>query len=205
MRATNPPVTFHLHVLPYILHPSLPLPPLPPADKHAWYLSEVHSDSAAAMDGYVAGMRRLGAGEGIAFEFTGSIANTLPAHRAIYWAQARAESGGGAEERERVASALVDALYAAYFEHGRSPSAEDTLREALLGVGVPEGDVEGFLRDEDEGLAEVKGLVREQAGNGVDAVPYVVFEGRRRDFTLQGAKEVAEYVKVLESVIKEAK
>ena len=47
-------------------------------------------------------------------------------------------------------------------------------------------------------------LIREQAGNGIDAVPYVVIEGKRRDFTFQGAKEVSEYVKALEQVIKES-
>ena len=41
-------------------------------------------------------------------------------------------------------------------------------------------------------------LIREQAGNGIDAVPYVVLEGKRRDFTLEGAKEVDDYVKELE-------
>jgi predicted DsbA family dithiol-disulfide isomerase len=46
--------------------------------------------------------------------------------------------------------------------------------------------------------------IREQAGNGVDSVPYIVFEGKRRDFTLIGAKEVGEYVKTLEQVVKEA-
>ena len=44
---------------------------------------------------------------------------------------------------------------------------------------------------------------REQAGNGVGSVLYVVFEGKRRDFTLVGAKEVGEYVKTLEQVSKE--
>ena len=51
---------------------------------------------------------------------------------------------------------------------------------------------------------EVKSLIREQAGNGVDAVPYLVVEGKRRDLTLQGAKEVGEYVKALEQTIKES-
>ena len=46
-------------------------------------------------------------------------------------------------------------------------------------------------------------LIREQAGNGIDSVPYVVIEGKRRDFTLEGAKEVEEYVKALENVAKE--
>ena len=35
-------------------------------------------------------------------------------------------------------------------------------------------------------------------------VPYVVVEGKRRDFTLVGAKEVGEYLKTLEVVAKEA-
>jgi predicted DsbA family dithiol-disulfide isomerase len=48
-------------------------------------------------------------------------------------------------------------------------------------------------------------LIREQAGNGIDAVPYVVLEGKRRDFTLEGAKEVEDYVKEFEKVAKESK
>lgn len=47
-------------------------------------------------------------------------------------------------------------------------------------------------------------LVREQASNGVDSVPYIVFEGRRRDFTLEGAREVGEYRKAMEGVAREA-
>ena len=48
-------------------------------------------------------------------------------------------------------------------------------------------------------------LVREQAGNGVDSVPYIMFEGKRRDLTLVGAKEVEEYVKALETISRESK
>ena len=48
-------------------------------------------------------------------------------------------------------------------------------------------------------------LIREQAGNGVDSVPYVVLEGKRRDLTLVGAKEVEEYVKEFEKLAKESK
>jgi predicted DsbA family dithiol-disulfide isomerase len=55
-----------------------------------------------------------------------------------------------------------------------------------------------------EGLQDVKSKIREQAGNGIDSVPIVVVEGRRRDLTLQGAKEVGEYVKALEQIVKES-
>jgi predicted DsbA family dithiol-disulfide isomerase len=52
---------------------------------------------------------------------------------------------------------------------------------------------------------DVKALIREQASNGVDSVPTIIFEGKRRDFTLIGAKDVEEYEKVLHQVAKESK
>ena len=36
-------------------------------------------------------------------------------------------------------------------------------------------------------------------------VPYIVLEGKKRDFTLQGAKEVDEYLKEFDKVVKESK
>jgi len=75
---------------------------------------------------------------------------------------------------------------------------------ATRAAGIPDEEAEAVVDDREEGLQEVKMLIREQKGNGVDAVPYIVLEGRRRDFTLEGAKEVAEYVKTLEMVIKES-
>lgn len=95
------------------------------------------------------------------------------------------------------------ALYAQYFEQEKHPSSEATLLKAAVDAGVPEKEAKAFIEDEYEGLQEVKMSIREQAGNGVDAVPHIVVEGRRRDFTLTGAKEVAEYVRTLEQVEKE--
>ena len=77
--------------------------------------------------------------------------------------------------------------------------------KAAKDAGIDEAEAEAFIGDEYEGLQEVKGLVREQAGNGIDAVPYVVVEGRRRDFTIEGAKEVEEYLRVFEKVVGESK
>ena len=37
------------------------------------------------------------------------------------------------------------------------------------------------------------------------AVPYIVLEGMRRDFTLQGTKEVDEYLKEFDKVVNESK
>lgn len=53
-------------------------------------------------------------------------------------------------------------------------------------------------------MQSVKQLIRKQALNGIDSVPYIIFEGKRRDFTLEGAKEVEDYLKVLGQVAKES-
>ena len=99
---------------------------------------------------------------------------------------------------------MIAALYASYFEKEQSPSSRSTLLAACSAAGISEQEATAVVDDESEGLSEVKMLIREQAGNGVDAVPYIVLEGKRRDLTLQGCKEVAEYTKALQQIIKES-
>jgi len=96
------------------------------------------------------------------------------------------------------------ALYEQYFTLNHHPSSRETLLTATRAAGIPDKEAEAVVGDREEGLQEVKMLIREQQGNGVDAVPYIVLEGRRRDFTLEGAKEVADYVKTLEMIVKES-
>lgn len=97
------------------------------------------------------------------------------------------------------------ALYSQYFENERHPSSEETLLQATKSADIPESEAKQFIEDKNDGLQDVKMLVREQAGNGIDSVPYIIFEGKRRDLTLVGAKEVEEYVKALETIAKESK
>ena len=97
------------------------------------------------------------------------------------------------------------ALYLQYFEHERHPTAPETLLQAAKDAGIPEDEAKAFIEDPSEALMDTKMTIREQAGNGVDSVPYVVFEGKRRDLTLIGTKEVNEYVKTLETIAKETK
>ena len=99
---------------------------------------------------------------------------------------------------------MTTALYAQYFTLAAHPSSASTLLTAATEAGVSEDEAKAFIEDESEGLMDVKMLIREQASNGVDSVPYIVFEGKRRDFTLEGAREVGEYLKTMESVAKES-
>lgn len=97
-----------------------------------------------------------------------------------------------------------EALYSQYFEHEQHPSADQTLLKAMTEAGISESDAKAVIEDRSKGLQDVKMLIREQAGNGVDSVPCIVFEGKRRDLTLVGAKEVAEYEKALDMIMKES-
>jgi len=53
-------------------------------------------------------------------------------------------------------------------------------------------------------MMDTKLAIREQKGN-TDAVPYIMIEGKRRDFTLEGAKNIEEYYKNLVQVAKESR
>lgn len=145
---------------------------------------------------YTTLMRAYGVGEGIDYKFGGTVANTLQAHRVIQHFQ---ETKG-----PETADNIINSLYEQYFEEERHPSSPETLLRATSEAGIDEKDAKALIDDEDEGLMDVKMLIREQAGNGIDTVPYIVFEGKRRDLTFEGCKEVAEYEKALRQIIKES-
>lgn len=99
---------------------------------------------------------------------------------------------------------FVLALYQLYFTQRAHPSSQETLLKASLEAGVPEEEARKVVLDESVGLEEAERIVAEERGNGVDSVPVVVVEGRKRDFTLTGAKSVEEYKRCLETVAKES-
>lgn len=77
--------------------------------------------------------------------------------------------------------------------------------KATSAAGISEAEAKPFIEDKAEGMTDVKNLVRQQAGNGVDSVPTIMFEGKRRDIELVGAKSVEEYEKTLRQILKESK
>jgi predicted DsbA family dithiol-disulfide isomerase len=189
------PVAFHLKFMPYQLYPDASKDG---EGKYEWYKREKYRDSEELMNKYMIIMSAYGRAcePPIEFRFGGTMANTLDAHRVIQHFQE--------EKGEVVARKIVDSLYSQYFENERHPSADDTLLTACKDAGLDEAASRAFIDDSQEGLQDVKMLVREQARNGIDAVPHVVFEGKRRDLTLTGAKEIAEYLKTMEQIAKES-
>jgi len=186
-------VHFTVKYQPYQLYPDFPLEG---QDKHAWYMNTKYNGSGEMMATFEKVMGAYGADEGIKFNFNGPIANTLPAHRIIQYFQ---ENKG-----PKVADKLIKALYKLYFEDQQHPSSNETLLAACKDAGIPDNEATKVVEDESEGLVDTKAALQEQRSNGIDSVPYVMIEGRRRDITLVGAKEVADYVKALQTVIKES-
>lgn len=140
-------------------------------------------------------MTNLGKIEGIDLDFHGMIGNTLHAHRILQYLL----SNKSPDAAERA----LESLYQQYFAQRAHPSSPSTLTTACIAAGMTEEEAKALVEDHHEGLIEAKAAIREQAGNGVDSVPYVVFEGRKRDFTCIGAKEIVEYEKMLTQVAKE--
>jgi len=187
------PVTFVVKYMPYQLYPDASQEG---EDKYAWYRKSRYGDSEEKMKMYTTLMSAYGGAEGINYKFGGTVANTLQAHRLIQHYQ---EIKG-----PETANTIINSLYKQYFEEENHPSSQETLVRAATEAGIPQHEAKAFVEDESEGLMEVKALIRQQAGNGIDSVPYIVIEGKRRDLTLVGAREVDEYVRNLERIIKES-
>lgn len=141
-------------------------------------------------------MAALGEAEGISFAFGGVTGNTLPAHRVLQ--VVRREVG------EEAAWRVLAGLYRRYFEEEADPASGETLEGACIEAGLEGEWVKGVVGDEERGLEEVKRVLGRKRADGVDSVPHVVFEGMRRDITVVGAREVDEYVKTLQTIIKES-
>jgi predicted DsbA family dithiol-disulfide isomerase len=155
-----------------------------------------YGDSEDKMKMYTTLMSAYGASAGIDYKFGGTVANTLQAHRVIQYFQE--------EKGPEVANKLVDTLYKMYFEEEKHPSTHETLLAACKEAGIDDKEAKKVVEDEYEGFQETKMKIREQASNGVDSVPFIVFEGKRRDITIQGANEVDDYVKALGQIVKES-
>jgi predicted DsbA family dithiol-disulfide isomerase len=68
---------------------------------------------------------------------------------------------------------------------------------------VDEKEAKSLVEDKEKGERDTKEKIR-SIGMDIDSVPTVIIEGRRRDLTLTGLKEVAEYVKAFGTITKES-
>ncbi|KAF5659407.1 hypothetical protein FHETE_9413 [Fusarium heterosporum] len=185
-------ITFTLQFSPYQPNPNR-LETIP--DRAAYALKEKHNDNREAQKLFEEHMLSLAQPLNIPIAFAGPTGNSFPAHRVIQQVQ---ESHG-----VEVANKLVDAVFRLYFAEGKHPGSDDMLVEACLEAGLNETEAKSLVEDKKKGERETKEMIR-SVGMDIDAVPTVIIEGRRRDLTITGLKEISEYVKAMETITKES-
>ncbi|WP_137392044.1 DsbA family oxidoreductase [Rhodoligotrophos defluvii] len=131
-------------------------------------LAEMHVQLAAA-----------GAEVGIAFAFERITRspNTLTAHRLIHWA------AGDALAQD----ALVERLFALYFEEGSDLGDRQVLADAADDVGLDRADAERLIAGDDE-LVAVRGEINAARQAGITGVPCFIIDGR---YAVMGAQQPA--------------
>lgn len=195
-----PEITDHVVFNPVVIRPYQLYPDFPSegVDEYAWHRDNKYDGSEERMQMYINLMSSYGAEVGINFSFRGTISNTLEAHRVIQKVQE--------QKGPEVAGRVVDALYRAYFEEEKHPASVETLVAACEEAGIGSKEAESLVNDSrEDGLKETKMMIMEQKMDGVDSVPTIRLEGRRRDLTLVSAKSVDEYVKALVTIAKESR
>jgi predicted DsbA family dithiol-disulfide isomerase len=118
--------------------------------------------------------RRMGAKAGITFNFEAitRAPNSTDSHRLIALTPADGKE------------AMIDALYAAYFEYGRDIGDLDVLVEIAAAQGMDADTVRAWLLG-DEARAEVLAEAHMAQQNGISGVPFFIFGNR---FALSGAQ-----------------
>ncbi|KAI0134331.1 thioredoxin-like protein [Xylariales sp. AK1849] len=198
--------TFTLRFAPYQLYPQMSTSG---EQKREWYAHSKYQFDESKFAMFETVMNSYAEPLGFKFNWNAPMANTLEAHRVIQVFQGGEDLPqdfpSGKKYGPETVNQMVDSLYRMHFEEGKHPSAQETLLAACTEAGVEEADARRVVVEEkDTGLSEVKGLVRMVGMDGVDSVPTVMFEGRRRDLTLTGAKEFEEYEKSLRTIVKES-
>ena len=112
-------------------------------------------------------------------------ANTLLAHRLLWWAE---------QPDSPVAQAVLkERLLQAYFVDGADIGDPDTLADLAADVGAGRDDALRFL-ESDAGLAEVRELIGRAGELGISAVPTYVLNGQ---WAIPGAQDPDTFVNVL--------
>ncbi|MFO0460873.1 MAG: DsbA family oxidoreductase [Burkholderiales bacterium] len=94
--------------------------------------------------------------------------NTLDAHRLIAWAQS---------DPSRDATAMVEALFRAYFVEGRPVGERDALAR-LAGEAGYDAQAAREMLASDTGSAEIQAMDRHAREMGITGVPFFVFDSK---------------------------
>ncbi|KAJ7507155.1 thioredoxin-like protein [Mycena galericulata] len=169
----NLPLDFKLRFKPFLLDPSLPT--AQPLNKRERYASKFGASRFDAMERQ---MIARGKEVGIQFSYGGSVRQTTDSHRLIEKAY---QVGGEATQR-----AVVEAVFAGYFEHEQDVGSHDFLAQCATGAGVfaTKEEALAFL-----GSSELKDNVGKDIAEamqmGVEGVPFVILANK---YAVSGAQ-----------------
>jgi len=158
-------------------------PTIPPEGKDFRAHMSAKGGGRVPLEQFFAAPRERGAAVGLTFNFEAieRAPNTLLSHRLVALAP---------EEKR---GELLDALYAAYFEHGQDVGDAAVLVNVAAACGMDASATATALAG-DAGTAEVLADVEYARQVGISGVPFFVFNGR---YALSGAQPPATLRKVL--------
>ena len=146
-------------------------------------------DKAEQIIGHVT---RTAADDGLEFRMDLALrANTLLAHRLIWWA----------EHAEDISQdAMKERMLQAYFIEGKHVGDVDTLVACAVDVGADPDTVRAFLESTD-GVDEVAAELEHARQNGITAVPTYVFDDQ---WTVPGAQDPETFARVFTKMAENA-
>lgn len=173
VRAERPDFTYKTSWRPFFLNPDTP----PEGEPYLPFLEQKFGGKAP-VEALFERVRQAGQAYGLDFAFEKIIrrANTLQAHRLLYWAQQRSNS-----------DALIERLFVAQFQRGEPVGDLAMLVKIAAECGYPAAEVKAYLAsDEDtETIREDERMVRQM---GIRMVPTFILNSRQ---VIVGAEDPA--------------
>jgi predicted DsbA family dithiol-disulfide isomerase len=177
-----------IHFQPFELNPNMP----PEGQDIGEHPTQKYGSTPAQQNQMRDIMRERGAAVGFEFRHEGRdrIYNTFDAHRLLHWAELE---GGG---RQR---ALKQALFDAYFTHGKSPADHAVLVELAAQAGLDAERAKAILAS-NEFADEVRAQAQFYLQNGIRSVPAIIINERH---LISGGQPVEVFEQALKQIAAE--
>ncbi|KAI9313727.1 thioredoxin-like protein [Dichotomocladium elegans] len=186
-KSTHPNVIFDVVWHPFELNSHLGGSPKP---KEEHYIAKFGKER---MDAIFAHLKRVGALEGIAFDFGGVIANTLASHRLMAWSRRCCGSSSNSQ------SHLVEAIFHDYFEQRQDIADYAVLAAAAERVGLDKDKALAYLNS-NEDVDTVRNEAQRNQWACQDGVPNYKIQDR---FTIAGAQDPSVFLAYFEKALNE--
>jgi len=177
--AQRPGLVVDIHWYPYQLHPEAPL------EGYDYRASIDRKYGRETIERMFTQITQVGRATGIDFHLDRIArgANTINAHRLLYWAR---QAG--------VQNAVCEAIFEAYFCAGRDIGDSETLVAIAAANGMDANQIRSRLAT-DEDKDTVRELCTFASRQGVSSVPQFIFDG---GFTLGGAQHENVFLRMLD-------